>query len=163
MTRRTIGLLVTLALSLLVVSLTVAAQPSAPVPRIGLLSLFSPALGESKAESFRQGLRELGYMEGQHMLLESRWAAGHLERLADLAADLVRLKVAVIVTESTPAALAAKQATDTIPSVMTTSSDPVAAGLVASLARPGGSVTGLTMFTCMSRKLEDVHLFDFFL
>jgi putative ABC transport system substrate-binding protein len=147
MTRRTVGFFVTLALGLLVVSLAVAAQPAAPVPRIGLLSIFSPALGESKAESFRQGLRQLGYIEGQNIRLESRWAEGHLERLAELAADLVRMKVAVIVTESTPAALAAKQATDTIPIVMTTGGDVVAAGLVASLARPGGMVTGLTMFT----------------
>jgi putative tryptophan/tyrosine transport system substrate-binding protein len=96
------------------------------------------------AESFRQGLRELGYMEGQNILLESRWAEGHRERLAELAADLVRLDVAVIVTESTPAALAAKQATHTIPIVTAAVGDPVAVGLVASLARPGGNVTGLT-------------------
>ena len=147
MRRHAVGLLATLTLGLLVVSLAVEAQPSAKVPRIGLLSIVSPALGESKAESFRQGLRDLGYIEGKNILLESRWAEGHRERLADLAADLVRMEVAVIVTESTPAALAAKQATETIPIVMTTSSDPVAAGLVASLARPGGIVTGLTMFT----------------
>jgi putative ABC transport system substrate-binding protein len=144
MTRRTFGLLVTLALCFLVVSPAVSAQPSAPVPRIGLLSLFSPALGESMAESFRQALRELGYMEGQNILLESRWAEGHRERLAELAADLVRLEVAVIVTESTPATLAAKQATQMIPIVMAAVGDPVAVGLVASLARPGGNVTGLT-------------------
>jgi putative tryptophan/tyrosine transport system substrate-binding protein len=147
MMRQTVGFFVTLALGLLVVSLAVAAKPSAQIPRIGLLSVFSPALGESKAESFRQGLRELGYFEGKNILLESRWAEGHRERLAELAADLVRMEVAVIVTESTVSALAAKQATDTIPIVMTTSGDPVAAGLVASLARPGGLVTGLTMFT----------------
>jgi putative tryptophan/tyrosine transport system substrate-binding protein len=147
MTHRLVALLITLALGLLVVSLVVAAQPSAHVPRIGLLSVLSPAIGESKADSFRQGLRELGYIEGQNILLESRWAEGHRERLAELAADLVRLKVAVIVTESTQSALAAKQATDTIPIVMTTSGNPVAEGLVASLARPGGLVTGLTMFT----------------
>jgi putative tryptophan/tyrosine transport system substrate-binding protein len=147
MMRRTVGFFVTLALSLLVMSLAVAAQPSAHVPRIGLLSVLSPTIGESKADSFRQGLRELGYIEGQNILLESRWAEGHRERLAELAADLVRLKVAVIVTESTQSALAAKQATDTIPIVMTTSGNPVVDGLVASLARPGGTVTGLTMFT----------------
>jgi putative ABC transport system substrate-binding protein len=107
----------------------------------------SPALGEAKGESFRQGLRELGYVEGQNRLLEFRWAAGHRERLAELAADLVRLGVAVIVTESTVSALAAKQATDTIPIVMATSGHPIAEGLVASCARPGGTVTGLTMFT----------------
>ena len=145
MMRRPIGLLV--ALGLFCAPLAAEAQPSAKVPRIGLLSVLSPALGESKAESFRQGLRELGYMEGQNFLLESRWAEGHRERLADFAADLVRLQVAVIVTESTPSALAAKQATDTIPIVMTTGGDPVAAGLVESFARPGGTVTGLTMFT----------------
>jgi putative tryptophan/tyrosine transport system substrate-binding protein len=145
MMRRPIGLLV--ALGFFCAPLAAEAQPSAKVPRIGLLSVLSPALGESKAESFRQGLRELGYIEGQNFLLESRWAEGHRERLADFAADLVRLQVAVIVTESTPSALAAKQATDTIPIVMTTGGDPVAAGLVASLARPGGTVTGLTMFT----------------
>ena len=139
---RAVGLLVTLGL--LVVPLAVEAQPSAPVPRIGLLSLFSPAIGESMAESFRQGLRELGYIEGQNIRLESRWAEGHRERLAELAADLVHMEVAVIVTESTPAALAAKQATQTIPIVTAAVGDPVAVGLVASLARPGGNVTGLT-------------------
>jgi putative tryptophan/tyrosine transport system substrate-binding protein len=144
MTRRTIGLLVTLALGPLVVSL---AQTAAPVPRIGLLSLFSPDIGESMAESFRQGLRDLGYIEGQNIRIESRWAEGHHERLAELAADLVRLEVAVMVTESTPAALAAKQATQTIPIVTAAIGNPVAAGLVASLARPGGNVTGVTTFT----------------
>jgi putative tryptophan/tyrosine transport system substrate-binding protein len=144
MTRRPLVLLVTLAFGLLVVPFVVEAQPPAQVPRIGLLSLFSPALGESKAESFRQGLRDVGYMEGQHIVIESRWAEGHRERLAELAADLVRMQVAVIVTESTAAALAAKQATQRIPIVMATGSDPVAVGLVASLARPGGNVTGLT-------------------
>ena len=147
MRRHAVGLLATLTLGLLVVSLAVEAQPSAQVPRIGLLGILSPAIGESKAESFRQGLRDLGYIEGKNILLESRWAEGHPKKLAELAADLVRMAVAVIVTESTQSALAAKQATDTIPIVMTTSGDPVAAGLVASLARPGGMVTGLTMFT----------------
>jgi putative ABC transport system substrate-binding protein len=137
-----IGLLV--ILGLLVVPLAVEAQPSAPVPRIGLLSLFSLAIGESMAESFHQRLRELGYIEGQNIRLESRWAEGHRERLAELAADLVHMEVAAIVTESTPAALAAKQATQTIPIVTAAVGDPVAVGLVASLARPEGNVTGLT-------------------
>jgi putative tryptophan/tyrosine transport system substrate-binding protein len=145
MTRRTVELFVTLALGLLV-SLAVAAQPSTPVPRIGLLCLFSSAIGASMVESFRQGLRELGYIEGQNIRLESRWAEGHQERLAELAADLVRLDVAVLVTESTPATLAAKQATPTIPIVTAAVGNLVAAGLVASLARPGGNVTGVTTF-----------------
>ena len=110
-----VGLLVTLTLGLLVVPLAVEAQPSAPVTRIGLLSLFSPALGEAKAESFRQGLRDAGYIEGQNILIESRWTDGHRERFAELAADLVRLQVAVIGTDSTPAALAAQQATQRFP------------------------------------------------
>lgn len=147
MTHRLVALVITLVLGPLVGSLAGAAPPAAPIPRIGLLSVLSPALGEAKGESFRQGLRELGYVEGQNMLLEFRWAAGHRERLAELAADLVRLGVAVIVTESTVSALAAKQATDTIPIVMATSGNPMAEGLVASFARPGGTVTGLTMFT----------------
>jgi putative tryptophan/tyrosine transport system substrate-binding protein len=141
-----VGLFVTLTLGLLMVPPAVEAQPAAPVPRIGLLCLFSPAIGESMAESFRQGLRDVGYIGGQNIRIESRWAAGHHERLAALAADLVRLEVAVIVTESTPAALAAKQATQTIPIVTAAVGNPVAAGLVASLARPGGNVTGVTTF-----------------
>jgi hypothetical protein len=106
-----IGYIVTLTLSLLAAPLVVEAQPSAPVPRIGLLSILSPAVGQAKAESFRQGLREAGYMEGKNILIESRWADGHRERFAELAADLVRMQVAVIGADSTPAALAAKQAT----------------------------------------------------
>ena len=114
----------TLILSLLVGPLAVAAQPSAHVPRIGLLSVLSPALREVKAESFRQGLRELGYVEGQNVS-SSLGGRGRREQLAELAADLVRLGVAVIVTESTVSALAAKQATDTIPIVMATSGNPM--------------------------------------
>ena len=87
-------------------------------------------------------MRDVGYIEGKNILIESRWAEGHGERLAELAADLVRMEVAVIVTESTPAALAAKQATQTIPIGTAAIGDPAAVGLVASLARPGGNVTG---------------------
>jgi putative ABC transport system substrate-binding protein len=138
-----VGFLVTLTLSLLAAPLAVEAQPSAQVPRIGLLSIFAPAVGQSKAEIFRAGLQELGYMEGKNILIETRWAEGHRERFAELAADLVRMPVAVLVTDTTPVTLAAMQATHTIPIVMITSGDPVEAGLVASLARPGGNVTGL--------------------
>jgi putative tryptophan/tyrosine transport system substrate-binding protein len=144
MRHHAVGLLVALTLGLLLVPRAVEAQPSAHVPRIGLLCLFSSATGQSKIESFRQGLRDLGYIEGKNILIEFRWAEGHRERLAELAADLVRLDVAVIVTESPPAALAAQQATHTIPIVTAAIGDPVALGLVASLARPGGNVTGLT-------------------
>ena len=89
-------------------------------------------------------MRELGYVEGQNIALESRWAHGKVERLPGMAAELVRLKVNVIVTAGTPPALAAKQATTTIPIVMASGGDPVGLGLVASLARPGGNVTGVT-------------------
>jgi putative ABC transport system substrate-binding protein len=97
-------------------------------------------------EVFRQSLRELGYVEGQTIVLELRWAEGRLERIPELVAELVGLKVDVLVAVTTPAALAAKNATQTIPIVMV-AGDPVGLGLVASLARPGGNVTGLSYFT----------------
>ena len=120
------------------------AQKPAKVPRIGLLSggLRGPTL-----EAFRQGLRELGYIEGQNIIIEYRFAQGKEDRLLDLAAELVRLKVDVIVTPSTLEALAAQQATRAIPVVMAASSDPVGTGLVASLARPGGNITGLAVMS----------------
>jgi putative ABC transport system substrate-binding protein len=116
------------------------AQSPAPIPRVGLLGLRTVA---SLPEAFRQGLRELGYVEGQNVVVEHRVADGSLDRLAELAVELVALPVDVIVAENTPAALAARQATSTIPIVMAIG-DPVRAGLAASLARPGGNVTGLT-------------------
>ncbi len=100
-----------------------------------------------RAERFRQGLRELGYVEGQNIVIEYRYVEGETDRIADLAGELVRLKVDVIVTASLPTVLAAKKASNTIPIVFAAVNDPVAAGLVASLARPGGNVTGLTNFS----------------
>ncbi|MEK7340935.1 MAG: ABC transporter substrate-binding protein, partial [Candidatus Binatota bacterium] len=117
------------------------AQKSAKVPRIGFLS--GGARGATH-EAFRQGLRELGYVEGKNITIEYRLAQGKLDRLFDLAAELVRLKVDIIVTPSTLDALAAQRATRTIPIVMALSSDPVGTRLVQSLARPGGNITGLT-------------------
>jgi putative ABC transport system substrate-binding protein len=98
-------------------------------------------------EVFRQGLRELGYVEGRNLTIEYRWAAGKEERLPELAAELVRLKVDIIVASATPTIVAAKRATSTIPIVMAAVGDPVGSGLVASLARPGGNVTGLTLMS----------------
>jgi putative ABC transport system substrate-binding protein len=122
-----------LVLVLLAAPLAVGAQPMA---RIGLL-------GDSSWEPLRQGLRDLGYVEGKNVLFEDRRAGGHNERWPELAAELVRLNVQVIVTSGTPAALAAKRATTTIPIVMAVTGDPLSTGLVSSLAKPGGNVTGL--------------------
>jgi putative ABC transport system substrate-binding protein len=118
------------------------AQKAVKVYRIGYLSLQSGLT--STTEAFRQGLHELGYVEGRNIIIEYRWAAGKEERLPELAAELVRLKVEVIVTAATPTIAAAKRATITIPIVMAAVADPVGSGLVASLGRPGGNVTGLT-------------------
>jgi putative ABC transport system substrate-binding protein len=119
------------------------AQQSKKVPRIGYLGSTSSSANETRNQAFRKGLVELGYTEGKNIAIEYRWAEGRLERLPDLAAELVLLKVDVIVAGGLPAARAAKQATTTIPIVMT-GGDPVRAGIVASLARPGGNVTGLS-------------------
>jgi ABC-type uncharacterized transport system substrate-binding protein len=121
------------------------AQQVKKVPRIGILWLYSPTIASPFAEAFRQGLRGLGYVEGQNIALEERWAEGRFDRLPSLAAELVRLKVDIIVTASTPAAQAGQQATKSIPIVLTNVSDPVESGLVSSLARPGGNVTGLSL------------------
>ena len=146
MPRTTGGLLVTLTLGILMASLTADAQQPAQVHRIGLLSSYSaddPEHAELLA-SFRQGLRDLGYQEGQHFTLELRYTQGRDEALPALAADLVRLPVDVIVAIATREGRAAKQATARLPIIIVNSSDPVGAGLVTSLARPGGNVTGLS-------------------
>jgi putative tryptophan/tyrosine transport system substrate-binding protein len=129
----------------LVVRFAAEAQPQAKQYRIGYLSQGSaPTTRNPIWEAFRQQLRELGYLEGQNMILEYRYADGKLDRLRDLAADLVRLKVDVIVAGGTPAPLAAKNATRTIPIVMAAAGDPVGTGLVVNLARPEANVTGLS-------------------
>jgi len=118
------------------------AQQAGKVYRIGFLSLQSRLT--STTEAFQQGLRELGYVEGRNLIIEYRWADRKEERLPELAADLVRLKVDVIVTAAAPTVEAARRATSTIPIVMAAAADPVGSGLVASLARPGANVTGLS-------------------
>jgi putative tryptophan/tyrosine transport system substrate-binding protein len=112
-----------------------------------VLDVLGVASNEANLSAFRQGLRELGYVEGQNVVIEYRSADGRPERLPDLATELVRLKVDVIVTRGTSAALGAKHVTDTIPIVMASSGDPVFAGLVTGLARPGANVTGLHLMT----------------
>jgi putative ABC transport system substrate-binding protein len=130
-----------LALAILAAPLAAQAQQAAKVRRIGFLC--PGRCDEPQREAFWQGLRELGYVEGQNIAIESRSAEGKLDRLPELALDLVRLKVDVIVVGAEPSAQAAKRATTTIPIVMAVSFDPVGSGLVASLARPGGNLTGL--------------------
>jgi putative ABC transport system substrate-binding protein len=125
-----------------------AQRPAATIPRIGFLGVSTPEAWAARVDAFRAGLRDQGYVEGRNIVIEFRYARGQYDRLPELAAELVRLKVAVIVTHSVPGALAAKQATamNPIPVVMTNISDAVGSGIVPSLARPGGNITGDTFF-----------------
>ncbi len=132
-------------------SLADAAQQAGKVWRIGFLGTTSYSAISFRLDEFRKGLRELGWIEGQNIVIEYRFAEGRLDRLPDLAAELVRLKVDIIVAHSTPGATAAKNATNTIPIVMTVVGDPVGLGLIASLARPGGNATGLS-FSVVERR-----------
>jgi len=118
------------------------AQRDAKVYRIGVLETVPAAANVANLDAFRERLRELGYVEGQNIAIEYRSADGRTERLADLATDLVRLNVDLIVTRGSPAAISARHATATIPIVMASSGEPGVEGIVASLARPGGNVTG---------------------
>ncbi len=126
--------------------LSASAQPGRRIFRIGFVGLPTADSLPKRPEAFRAGLRDLGYQEGGNIVIEFRWADGHYERLPALFSELIRLNVDVIVTHGTPGGLAAKQATTAIPIVFATAGDAVASGLVASLARPGGNVTGSTYF-----------------
>jgi ABC-type uncharacterized transport system substrate-binding protein len=140
-----IALLMTLSFGLLVAPLASEAQPPTPVHRIGLLSASTPRPEyDALAEALRQGLRDLGYVEGQNLVLEVRYAAGSQERLRDLAAELVRLPVEVLVAPGAAAIRTAQQATRTMPIVMVGSYDPVVEGFIVRLAQPGGNITGLS-------------------
>ena len=121
----------------------VEAQQTKKVPRIGYLGATSRSTNPARIEAFRQGLRELGYVEGKNIVIEHRHAEGKLDRLPTLASELVRLKVDVVLTGGPAATRSAKQATATIPIVMAYDDDPIGSGFVASLARPGGNITGL--------------------
>jgi ABC-type uncharacterized transport system substrate-binding protein len=133
-----------LLLAVLLPAVSLHAQEPTKVPRIGYLGITAPSAMTARYEAFRQGLRELGYAEGKNIIIEWRTAEGKLDRLPALAAELVRLKVDVIVTAGPTATQAAKEATVTIPIVMTFDIDPVGSGFVASLARPGRNITGLS-------------------
>jgi putative ABC transport system substrate-binding protein len=142
---RGVALVAVLAVSLLAAPLAADAQQAGKVPRIGFLSLTSPSDRPPLLDAFRQRLRELGWVEGQNIVIDYRYAEGRVDRLPDLAAELVRLKVDLIVASAgAQAAAAAKNATETIPIVMIFVRDPVGTGLIASLARPGGNVTGVS-------------------
>jgi putative ABC transport system substrate-binding protein len=147
------------ALIMLSASLGAKAQPSAKTYRIGILEPTSVAMNASNLEAFKQGLRELGYIEGRNLVLEYRSADGRAERFPDLATELVRLRVDLIATRGTPAVLAAKRASDAIPVVMLAIGEPLGVGVVATLAKPGGNVTGLSAFVAelQAKRLELLH------
>jgi putative tryptophan/tyrosine transport system substrate-binding protein len=130
--------------ALLDIAVTVEAQQPEKVFRIGFLDTSTPSGMAVMVDAFRQELGKLGWIEGKNIAIEYRFAESKGDRLPELAADLVRLKVDLIVTRATTVTLAAKRATTTIPIVIAAAADPVSAGLVASLARPGGNVTGLS-------------------
>jgi putative ABC transport system substrate-binding protein len=140
------ALVLGLALSSLAAPPAIDAQRPEKLYRIGVLERTSTAINAANLDGFRQGLRDLGYVEGKNFVIEYRSADGRDERFPGLAVELVRLKVDLILTRGTPAAMAAKNATATIPVVMTGVGDPVGQGVVASLARPGGNITGLGSF-----------------
>ena len=145
---RAVGCIVTLALSLLAAARAAEAQPVAKVATIGYLSIAGGAPGGAPlAETFRQALQDLGYIEGKTMVMVSRSAEGKPERLPALAAELAQLPVDVLVAQSGQVAEIAKATTTTIPIVMVSGADPVAIGLVASLARPGGNLTGVSLMS----------------
>ncbi len=143
---RRITAAIVLGINILGLHVLSQAQQPTKVPPIGYLTGESLSANAARFEAFRQGLRELGYVEGKKIVIERRFADGKLDRLPALAAELVRLKVDLIATTGGAATRAAKEATSTIPIVMTNDSDPVGDGFVASLARPGGNVTGLSNF-----------------
>jgi putative tryptophan/tyrosine transport system substrate-binding protein len=154
---KTVGLAITFVLAILLAPFAAAAQQPGKVYRIGILAGSSQALNwQPGNEALQQGLRELGYVEGKNVILEYRYTEGNVTLFPELAAELVRSNVDIIVASGHPMALAAKQATTTIPIVMTVPTDPVETGLVESLARPGGNITGLTnlVFEIAGKPLE---------
>jgi len=141
--------------SVILPTVSSGAQQSNKIPRIGFLNALFPTTNPARIEAFRQGLRDVGYVEGKNIIIEYRYAERKFDRLPALATELVRLKVDVIVTSASQETRAAKEATNTIPIVMTNVGDPVETGFVASLARPGDNITGLST---LSRELSGKRL-----
>ncbi len=135
---------IVITVTLLGLGFVADAQQPTKIPRIGYLGATSPAATAARIDAFKQGLRELGYVEGKTIFIDYRWAEGKLDRIPGLAAELVRLNVDVIVTAGPADTKGAKEATSTIPIVMGFDNDPIGNGFVASLARPGGNITGLS-------------------
>jgi len=152
---RGLGFTLTVALCVLLWPLVTAAQQTGPLHRIGFLGNSTATLEANLVGPFRDGLRDLGYVEGRNVLIEYRWAEGRYERFPALIGELLALKVDVIVTAGTPATLAVKKATTTVPLVMIAVGDPVGTGVVLSLSRPGGNITGLTS---IAQELEGKRL-----
>jgi len=153
---RKISLYALLTTFVICIAATQAQQP-AKIPRIGFLSAASPSTLADRTQAFRQGLRALGYVEGRNIVIKWRYGEGKLDRVPALVAELVRLKVDIIVSVGPPITRAVKQATVTIPVVMAFDDDPVGSGFAASLARPGGNITGLaTLFPEISGKQLDL-------
>jgi putative tryptophan/tyrosine transport system substrate-binding protein len=141
---RVLGFLLIAVITFLSAPPGASTQQTGKVYRIAFLGASSPALESELVAAFRQGLRDLGYIEGRNIVIEYRWAEGRYDRYAAFVAEAVSLKVDVIVTEGTPAAIAAREGTKTVPIVMAVIGDPIAAGVVSSVARPGGNITGST-------------------
>jgi ABC-type uncharacterized transport system substrate-binding protein len=148
----------TLCAMLLALCVPAEAQQQKKIPRIGVLWPFLPTVGPPLAEAFRHGLRNLGYVEGQNIAIEYRYSEGKDSRLPDLAGELLRLNVDVIFAPTTTAALAAKSATSEIPIIIATAAEPVGSGLVTSLARPGGNVTGLSLLAGLEMSGKQLEL-----
>src|SRR5713101_4925965 len=144
MIRAALKLIIVLTIGTLAAPFIVGAQQAAKVPRIGVLIPSTSAATSHLVEAFKQGLREHGYVEGQNIILELRYGEGRGAQISGIAAELVRMKVDIVVTATDPGVAAVKQQTQTIPIVMVNTTDPVGTGFVASLPRPGGNVTGLS-------------------
>ena len=157
-TRQSLNIVLAFSAILNTVSISAEAQQPKKIPRVGVLWPFLPTVGPPLAEAFRQGLRNLGYVEDRNISIEYRYSEGNDLHLPDLAGELLHLKIDIILAPTTAAALAAKNATSEIPIITATAADPVGSGLVRSLARPGGNVTGLSLLASLEISGKQLQL-----